>query len=353
MDTLLAVTSDPVSRYLSQRGAKFDRKNRMRTMNSSEILDMALRIYQRLGITFLRLTVTPALLCLASIGFIQNFVLPNFFLTNAKDAASRQILDIAFAMATGVFVGGPLFLIGLSYSSSIVVSLVSDYITGKDSDLTRATILARTVLPRLFLVNLKELCLSVSGIVLSTTWMAFGGYLASETPDTDAMAGVVTATGVLGFIAGGVVFLIIIARDALAAPVAVLEDAGARQASKRSRQLLKRQGYHPAGTGTVWLLYTLLVFMAFITATSLILFSSLLNLDDHLASLLSFIPAEPVFLKAFDLVPSFLVIWTLLPVWATVITIVYYERKIRLEGYDIDVLASDIAGSNRALIPEH
>jgi hypothetical protein len=58
-------------------------------------------------------------------------------------------------------------------------------------------------------------------------------------------------------------------------------------------------------------------------------------------------------LRAFDLIPPFLIIWTLLPVWASVITIVYYERKIRLEGYDIDVLASEISRSSRALSPEH
>jgi len=345
----VGVTSDPVSRYLSQRGAKFDRRNRLRIMNSSEVLDTALRIYQRLGLTFLRLTVAPALLCLASAGFIQNFVLPGLFTTKSGGGAGQLIADVAGALATGVFVGGPLFLLGLSYSSSMVVSLVSDHMIGRIPDTEAAAEKARSVLPRLFLVNLKELCLSISGIVLSTAFMAFGGYLASVTEQTDAIAGVVSVIGLVGLLAGGIVFLYIIARDALAAPVAVLEAASPGLASKRSRELLKKHGYHPSGTGTIWSLYGLLLFIAAVLSSGIYVFAGIFNLEERLGGLLSFVPAEQLFLKAFGLLPSFIVIWTLIPIWATVITIVYYERKIRLEGFDIDILATEIQRSNREI----
>ena len=349
MDTLVEVTTDPISRYLSQRGAKFDRKNRLRIMNTSEVLDTALRIYQRFGLTFLRLTVAPALLCLASIGFVQNYVLPGLFTTKAGGTPGQLIADVAGALATAVFVGGPLFLLGLSYSSSLVVHLVSDYMIGKTPDPEAAAETARAVLPRLFLVNLKELCLSVSGIVVSTAVMALGGYLTSVTVDTDVVSGLVTFLGVLGFCAGGIIFLYIVACDALAAPVAVLEGVGPRMASKRSRELLKKYGYHPSGTGTIWSVYGLLGFVSLVLGGGIFACSEALGLGQHLASFLAFLPGAQVFIRAFDLLPSFFVIWTLMPVWASVITIVYYERKIRLEGYDIDVLASEIAKSNRAI----
>ena len=336
------MTSDPVARYLSQRGAKFDRKNRLRIMNSSEVLDTALRIYQRLGLTFLRITVAPALLCLAAVGFVQNFVLPGLFLTKSNGSPTQMISDVAGALALAVFVGGPLFLLGISYSSSAVVHLVSDYMIGNNPDPDAAAISARSVLPRLFLVNLKELCLSLSGIIVSTAIMAAGGYMAAVTPDSDSSAGAVATIGILAMIAGIVIFLYFIACDALAAPIAVLEGLGPRKVSKRSRQLLKRVGYHPSGTGTVWSAFFLIAFIALVLEVGLLFFSEILNLPDRLASLLSSVPGEPLFLRAFDLVPSYLVLWTLTPVWATVITIVYYERKIRLEGFDIDALAAEI-----------
>ena len=342
------MTSDPGSRYLSQRGAKFDRKNRLRVMSSSEVLDTAMRIYQRHGLTFLRLTVVPALLCLAATGFVQNFVLPGLFTTKANSGPGEMVAEVAGALATAIFVGGPLFLLGISYSSATIVSLVSDSMLSQPSDEAKAVSGATHALPRLFLVNLKELCLSVSGLVLSTAVMASGGYLAQVTQQTDAIAGVVSALGVFGLFGGGLIFLYIIANHALSVPVAVLEKAGPRLASKRSKLLIKKLGYHPSGTGTIWALYGLLAFMSLVLSAGIYFFFEILDLNERLSSALSSFPGGMLFVRAFELLPSFFVIWTLLPVWATVITIVYYERRIRLEGFDIDVLTSEIARRNRA-----
>lgn len=321
----------------------------MRIMGSSEVLDTALRIYQRVGLTFLRLTVVPALLCLAAAGFVQNYVLPDLFLTKTTGGPSQVIADVGLALATAIFVGGPLFLLGLSYSSSIVVSLVSDYMTGKTPDPEAAVEKARLVLPRLFLVNLKELCLSLSGIVTATGVMSLGGYLTSITASDDASAGAVAGMGVLLFLVGGLIFLYVIACDALATPIAVLEGAGAKLASKRSRYLLRKSGYHQPGTATIWALYILLAFLSLLLGGGLYLFIDGLGLAELLKSYLTYVPAAEIFLRAFELIPAFFVIATLTPVWATVTTIVYYERRIRLEGYDIDVLASEIPRSNRAV----
>ncbi|MDR3687857.1 MAG: hypothetical protein P4L46_00660 [Fimbriimonas sp.] len=347
MDTLISVTSDPVARYLTQRGAKYDRKNRMRPMSTGEMLDTALRIYQRLGLTFLRMTVPAALLCLAAVGFVQNYVAPDLFTTQGSGSGADVIGEVAAALAMAVFMGGPLLLLGWSYSSSLIVHLVSDYLLGNNPDPDAASQTARAVLPRLFVVNLKELVLSVSGIVVSTLIMGVGGVIAKTSPDTDATAGVVTAIGVLAILPGIFAFLYFAAHDALAAPVAVIEGARSREASKRSRALLKRSGYHLGGTGTIWALYLLLTVIALVLEWGIYAFVLLLGIRDHLAALLSFLPGEALFLQAFDLAPSFLVIWTLVPVWASVVTIVYYERRVRLEGFDIDVLASEITDENR------
>ncbi len=345
------MTSDPIARYLSQRGAKFNRKNRLRIMSSSEVLDTALRVYQRLGLSFLRMTVAPALLCLASVGFVQNYVLPGLFLTKSNGSPLELVGDVSGALGMAVFVGGPLFLLGISYSSTLVVHLVSAYMTGRTPDPEQAAISARGLLPRMFVVSLKELCMATAGIVASTAIMGLGGYMSSVTPDSNAGAGIVAAVGVFGMLVGILWFLYVLACDALVAPIAVIEGLGARQAGKRSRELLKRAGYHPAGTGTIWSLYFLLAFISAVLSAGIYSFSEILNLPQRLAGLLSFIPGEQLFQRAFDLIPSFIVIWTLAPVWATVITIVYYERKIRLEGFDIDVLAAEIPTNRPQISP--
>jgi hypothetical protein len=40
-------------------------------------------------------------------------------------------------------------------------------------------------------------------------------------------------------------------------------------------------------------------------------------------------------------------LWVLIPVWCTTTTILYFERRIRLEGYDIELLARDMVRSRK------
>ena len=336
------MTSDPVARYLSRRGAKLDRKNRLRVMKSSEVLDTALRVYQRMGLLFLRLSLVPALFCLASIAFVDTYIVPNIFTTSAKGGAEKMMGEFAGTISMGLFVGGPLFLLGLSYSTAIVVRLVSSYMLGEPADPDYAVQQATQALPKLFLLNLRELLTSLSGILVSTAIIGVGGYRSQTTDASDASAGVLVAVGFLGMLGGVMLFLYFIAWDSLSVPAAILEHLKANAAAKRSRQLLKRSGYHPSGTGTIWALYFMLVILMLVLDIGLYASFELLSINEHVSNFFGQAAVGTLFLKALDLIPPFLTIWTLIPVWASVITIVYYERKIRLEGFDIDVLASEI-----------
>lgn len=336
------MTSDPVARYLSRRGAKLDRKNRLRVMNSGEILDTALRVYQRMGLTFLRLTIIPALVCLASSAFVDTFVLPNVFTSSENSGANRMIGEFAGTLLLGVFVGGPLFLIGMSYSSAIVVQLVSSYMIGEAQDADSAVAQATQAIPKLFLLNLRELIVSLSGILVSAAIIGFGGYVNQKTDSSDITAGVLVFIGGAAMLAGIVLFLYFIAWDALSIPVAILEKCPAGQSVRRSRQLLKRAGYHPGGTGTIWSLYVLLAILLMVLQIGMGVSVELVSAHERIESVFGPTALTALSTKLLDLLPTFLTLWTLIPVWASVITIVYYERKIRIEGFDIDILASEI-----------
>jgi len=51
--------------------------------------------------------------------------------------------------------------------------------------------------------------------------------------------------------------------------------------------------------------------------------------------------------KVLELFPLFLAIWIIIPVWCTTTTLLYYERRIRLEGYDILALAQEVWRADR------
>ncbi|MEQ1936128.1 MAG: hypothetical protein ABL962_19915, partial [Fimbriimonadaceae bacterium] len=51
--------------------------------------------------------------------------------------------------------------------------------------------------------------------------------------------------------------------------------------------------------------------------------------------------------KLLEIIPTFLAIWLLVPVWAVTTTLIYFERRVRLEGYDIEALAQDVWRNDR------
>lgn len=311
-------------------------------MTTGEIVDTSLRLYQRLGMTFLRVSAVPALLCLASIAFLGAFVLPGLF-ANDNGSFVTHLGEVGLALSLGLLIGGPLFLSGLAYDTGVVVSLVSDWLLGNAVDINAAEETARRTMPRLLLVQMRELLLAFSGVVAATAIIALGEWVSTVTPESDFWAGIIALLGVVGLIVGIVFFLWIVARDGIVAPVTILENLGPADAGKRSRDLLKRAPFHPSGTGVMWALYALLFFFALVMLGGIYGSARLTGLDDAIDRLTSGILFGPLIQQAFDLLPWFLTIWTLLPVWATTATILYFDRRVRLEGFDIEVLGRDLA----------
>src|SRR5438477_11424961 len=68
----------------------------------------------------------------------------------------------------------------------------------------------------LFRSNLREILIACSGIVVSLGLLALAAYISSVTDETDATAGVVVLVAWMGFVVGGLFFLGVVIRHALA-----------------------------------------------------------------------------------------------------------------------------------------
>jgi len=319
----------------------------MRVMTSSEIIDTALRIYQQLGWTFLKLTVMPTLFIVAAFAFVQQYVFPSFFVTKNAASLTTQFNEVAVAVGLAVLIGGPLLIVGVSATTAIVTQLVSDYMLGNLPSQEGALKAARRTLVTLTRVHFWEICLSCSGVVGALGLSLLSSSLDQTTSNENVTAAFVALLAVCGFIAGGLIFLGVVSRHALAAPIAVLEGLGPRAASKRSVQLMKGAGTIQNGYGNIFSLYIVLAFL------SLVMYGGMNGLlaaggyPDHFASTFDNLPYGGVLLEALRLIPLFLWVWALVPIWSTTIAIVYYERRIRLEGYDIEALAADVWRTDR------
>lgn len=325
-----------------------DRRNRLRIMSGTEIIDVAIRVYQVLGWTFLKLTIVPSLFCLAAVTFFLRYVWPSYFVTKSPGSQSAQIVEMASTTGLALLVAAPLFILGISYTQVVVSNLVSDYMVGNATSTDAAEDRGRQLLVKLFWLNLREILVAAGGIIVSLGLLALASYISSVTTETDATAGVVLILAWLGFALGGFFFVAVVVRHALAPVILTLEGKSIGEAAKRSVALLKSYGMHSGGFTSVIGVISLLLLLWLLVGGGISISIETLGLPQLLRSGVSGLPFSSIILEALGLLPTFLVLWTLTPVWAATTTIIYYDRRIRLEGYDIEALAEDVWRADRS-----
>lgn len=348
MDTLAdKLTSDPVERFFIERSARLNRRARLRVMTSGEVIDHAIRVYQQLGWTFLKASVIPTLFVVAAFAFIKDYVLPSLLHTENAASLSTQWGEVVFAIGLAVLVGGPLMIIGISATTAIVTQLVSDYMLGNVPSAEAAIRAAKRTLTTLIRVHFWEFLLACSGIILGFGLSILSSMLDQVTSNENVIAGLIAVLAIGSFMLGGIIFLVVVSRHALTAPVAVLEGLKPRAAAKRSVELMKGYGPIMSGYGHIWTLYVVLFLVSLLVSIGLGGMLALVGFEERSAVLFDNVPYGGVLIKMVGLVPLFLWVWTMVPVWATTIAIIYYERRIRLEGYDIEALAADVWRTDR------
>lgn len=338
---------DPMGRYLLRRSSRLERRSRLRVMTAGEVLDLSIRIYQTLGLPILRLTALPAALCTASIAFVLFYLAPSLSYTSQPGTIAGQVGETFLTLVLAVAVAGPLFLAGLSYSSGVIIHLVSDYILGNQPDLDGAMRTGRKTLARMFWLNVYELFTALGGVLLSTGLLLASGLLAATTPDDSALPGVLASLGLVLIVLGFCFLPFVLGRHALAAPIVVLDGLRTLPAIRRSAALLRGDGFHPSGYGAILQLFLVIGLVAFALWLSGMTAMSVLQIDRVTAALGQIGPWGALVERAVSLLPWYIGVWLTVPIWCTTITILYYERRIRLEGYDIEALARDAWGSDR------
>jgi hypothetical protein len=316
-------------------------------MDPGEILDLGLRVYQNIGLAMLKGVAVPAVFCFGAIAFILLFALPELTFTEHAGNTTAQIGEAIATLGVGIAVGGPLFLIGISYASGVVTFLVADYVDGRPVNESGAHASTRRLLLRLFWLHARQMLQAWSPMLLAFAGLAAGALLSEALP-TGSMWPAVSALVSLGcFVAAIFVMPTILSRHALAAATVCLEEKRPGAAVSRSIELMRGQGWAPSGYFAIvqlFLVVLILVFLIWLGAqVSLGLFQSVTGFRGFNAwPMLSEIVE-----KALQLMPLFLAVWTIIPVWCTTTTLLYYERRIRLEGYDIFALAREVWRTDR------
>lgn len=339
------MTSDPLKRYLTQHGARLERHSRLRTMSPSEVSDIAMQVYQTLGASILRATAAPTLFCLAAFAYVIEIVLPSMTQTTQPGNMAIEVGEAALSVAMGFFVGVPLFLIGISFVSAQVTGFVSDYMIGNVPDPQTSQREALRALPGMFKLKLRELFISGGAFVASVLMLMLSALLDANTT-TNVGSGAVATLGILGIIAGILILFVAHSSHALAPAIVMIENLKPHEAARRSKMLLKI-GRGEASTPISTTYGLILLIWLVLAAGSASLFGLIESLDlprnlggnSWLATLIT---------KTLDLLPWYLMLWVTIPIWSVTATIVYFERRVRKEGYDIVALTKDVENAGKA-----
>lgn len=330
----------PLDLY-QERLSALDRRRLLRPMSGGEIIDQATRIMQLHGLPLLAATLFPVSLCFLALVFFFSFI-GNTLSGTHQVGFWNETGEVIFATVACLITAAPLFTIGASFSTGLTTRLTSQYMLGQDPDFKSAVKMTYLDLPRMA---------SVLGVVLLRTFgaalLAVGAIVGMamftrEFPDNLAVSFIVVIGIMVASMSGLIIPPILLGNLSLAPSIAAVEGLSGKEAAKRSRHLMRQQGHVSSGYSVLISGWFLVGFVGFVLLIGLYFAYGLLNLDSISRTATLYGNLGAVVSGAIDSIPIFLTVWVVLPFYSAILSVLYYDRRIRVEAYDIKVLAHDV-----------
>lgn len=337
---------ETILQQIERRIALNDRRYLLRPMLRQEIIDLATSIYRRLGPQILRISAFPSFCAYCVIVYFWSFVLPGFFTTSNPESQSHQVQEVVVAVSLTVFAAIPLFLLSTSLIGASVSRLVAAHLMDERLDPLELGRMSPRLVWRTVLVQLYGIAPCLIVFALAIGLLLFSAFWRTDQEFWNAM---ISLVGFAGIVATFVILPITANRIALAPVVLAREDATARQAIARSRELQKRTAYHPGGTEVFSSVWSLCILVALVVVIGSGAIFSIAEAEPTLQQWTGASAYGEIVVKIVGMLPVYLAVLTVVPAWAVVSTVVYFERRIRLEGLDIELLTQDAKKSRRAI----
>jgi len=336
--------------YYKQRMRSIDRRRLLRPMKTGEIIDLALRCYQFLARPILAQTLIPMLFCYAGLVFIATFVMPQLFQTSQPESLAGQVSEVLVAYVIGLAVALPLFVVGLGYASGLTVRLVGDFVLGDPVSIQQAkraaAVAAKSMTKLLFSVFFRTffILLLAGGLLIASA------VLESMDQEQGVLFLLTSMTSVGALIIGFLAIPFVLCMYALCPQVAVIEGLPSKQCMARSRALMKSHRYQTGAAESVVGIWLIMGFVALAIYFGAVLIIGMTGLEGWLRNLLQIGPAGTVATSMLEMLPAYVTLWLVLPIWSAVTTILYYDRRVRLEALDIWILADDVLKADRKTV---
>lgn len=311
-------------------------------MNASEILEVALEAYRETARIVLRASAPATLVTLAGYAFFWSYAFPLFWSTRDPNNLQTQVGEAAFALLLSIFVAVPIILFGVSYVSAITIQAVADFMVGNVPSPASARSAANRASPTLLKLLARQTLFGGFFFVIAVGLLLFSAWLTTSSGVSENdLAPITAAIAVFTLLLALAVAPAVAVRDTLIPSVAVVENLSAKESIRRGRKLLGSQ------IGSLMMAMALIAFLFLVFGVGLSSLDSQLGIGEWIADTFVGSGLHDLFTAAFGLVPWYVVLWITVPVWSTVATVLYFERRVAQEGFDIEMLSQDVMRSHR------
>ncbi|RYG49367.1 hypothetical protein EON79_01575 [bacterium] len=334
------MTSDPVERYLT-RSRRLQRRSVLRPMSGGELLDETLALYRASGAGLLIPLAVAALVMTAAENFFTSYVFFRLFETEQVDSVRGQMGEFVVNGALGLFVAAPIWIIALSYATAVSVRHVGWILLNQPTSPGEATRDARKTFPTLLRASAGVLLRSAAGLIIGVVVLLAGALISLEGASSRGIGQTMAVIGIVGLIVGFFWFIYAAGRFGLVAPVAVIEGLTGKALMRRTVDLIRATGRQGGAAGNVVALIVTSVFIKYVLESTMVQVLEGIDLPAIFRDRIGGALGEAV-AGALIMLPGVLALTLVLPFFTTAITVLYFERRVRIEGYDITALASDI-----------
>lgn len=353
--------SDPAgqSSRTPKRGFRRWEKAGIRYLHGAEIYDEAFSLYRRNGLELLRLLAVPASLAYGLFLLSWEFVGRRMFFTASGAAdAMQEAGEVVGQLFFGTLCAAPLVLLAYSYMSAAATLYMSDVHLGRQPNIGS---IHRQVMKRVFSLAALNffLLLIVLGVALIGMALLFlSALIDAASGGRETLSAVVALLGLIGILSGIVLLPAMLAKFALA-PVAMLsEGLGPISALKRSAQLTstKQETFpfaHPysdaSPTGKIFGMFILTAFLQVLLWSSVQIPATMLQeqlLSQGIGETNMVVKSLYAALSLFGGFASFILTH---PFFVAGIALIYFNRRVAVEAFDIELLAQDIWKNDRAV----
>lgn len=310
-------------------------------MTNGELIDTSLRIYQRTAWTILKLTSVPMLLCYAGIVFLQSVVVPGLLSTQSKGPVANEMSELVAVLSVGLFIAGPLFCLGLGWATGVIVSVTRSLLHGVTLDVDAAQEAGKRAIVSVGRALILVICTGLIGIGIAGVFLLLGMNLEKQ-----------KGLGELGALAAAMVGITALAFGLIALPfawnsralvpvVTVIESLGPKEAVRRSKRLMSYVRGQTSATSLTVSVAAILGLVGLPLWFSLAGVIEMTHAGEWLASAETLRGLGQMFEGLIDGIPAYVSLWLLLPLWSIAMTVLYYDRIVRIEAYDVKLILED------------